>query len=59
MHSPFCLSDVTAPSLIYSKGVGGRMVAAAALMAPDKAVAELMHVSFAIFHMKKMQLITK
>ena len=29
------------------------MVAAAALMAPDKAVAELKHVSFAIFHMKK------
>ena len=48
-----------APWLSCSKGVGGRMVAAAALMAPTKVVAELMHVSFAMFHIKTMQLINK
>jgi hypothetical protein len=35
------------------------MVAVAGLMAPNKAVAELMHMSFAMFHIEKMQLITK
>jgi hypothetical protein len=50
----------TAPWLSCSKGVGGRMVvAAAALMSPTKVVAELMHVSFAMFHIKTMQLINK
>jgi hypothetical protein len=35
------------------------MVTVAALMAPNKVVAEPMHLSFAMFHIKKMQLITK
>jgi hypothetical protein len=59
MHLHFCFYGAAAPLLSYLKALGGRMVAAAALMAPNKVVAELMHVSFAMFHIKKMQLITK
>jgi hypothetical protein len=36
MHLHFCLSNTAALSLSYSKATGGRMVAAAALMAPSR-----------------------
>jgi hypothetical protein len=49
MHSPFCLSDASAPSLSYSKGLGGRTVAEAVSVAANKVVVELTSVSFAIF----------
>jgi hypothetical protein len=48
MHSPFCLSNITAPLLIYSKGRGGRMVAAAVPVAANKVVVEP-NVSIVIF----------
>ena len=60
MRSPFSLSDTAAASLRYSKGRGGRTVAAAVPVAANEAVEEpkLTNVSFAIFivfDMQKMQ----
>ena len=51
-----------APSLIYSKDLGGRTVAAAVSVAANKVVAEPTNVSFAIFvvfDMQNMQLMIK
>jgi hypothetical protein len=59
LHSPVCLSDAAAPSLICSKVPRGRTVAGAVSVAANKVVVELTNVSFAIFIVfvhEKMQL---